>query len=103
MTPLKLALITLFSAAVLPACATVNKGTSDFFRIDSVPQGAIATTTIETDESVKARRKNPQLEPEYIGCSPTPCAIRQIWPPQQRQPPEPWRREPQLARASQQP
>ena len=76
MTPLKLALITLFSAAVLPACATVNKGTSDFFRIDSVPQGAIATTTIETDESVKARRKNPQLEPEYIGCSPTPCAIK---------------------------
>ncbi len=61
---------------LLPSCATVNKGTSDFFRIDSVPQGAVATTTVETDASIRARRKNPQLAPVYLGCSPTPCAIK---------------------------
>jgi len=60
----------------LPSCATVNKGVSDFFRIDSVPQGAVATTSIETEASIKARRKNPELARQYIGCSPTPCAIK---------------------------
>lgn len=64
------------AALLLPACATLNNGTSDFFRIDSVPQGAIATTSIETHASEKARRKNPSLKPVYLGCSPTPCAIK---------------------------
>lgn len=64
------------SLLLLPACATINKGTSDFFRIDSVPQGAAATTSIETSYSLSARRKDPSLTPQYLGCAPTPCAIK---------------------------
>lgn len=76
MNSLKALLLSIFFTLLLPACATVNKGTSDFFRIDSVPQGAAVTTTVETGASERARRKNPQLEPVYLGCSPTPCAIK---------------------------
>ena len=76
MNSLKTLRLSFVFTLLLSACATVNKGTSDFFRIDSVPQGAAATTTVETAASKNARRKNPQLEPVYLGCSPTPCAIK---------------------------
>ncbi len=60
----------------LPACATVNHGASDHFRIDSAPQGAIVTTSLETRDSKKRRAKDPSLEKEFIGCAPTPCSIK---------------------------
>jgi hypothetical protein len=59
----------------MTGCATVNRGATDYFRIDTVPQGATATTTIETSKSRTARSKNPSLIPIYESCSPTPCAI----------------------------
>jgi len=65
----------LIFAISLSGCATVNRGITDYFRIDSVPQGAKATTSIETRESKAARAKNPKLKPEYHSCEPTPCAI----------------------------
>lgn len=65
----------LFIAVSLSGCATVNRGITDHFRIDSVPQGAKATTSIETAKSKAARKKNPKLQPEYHSCKPTPCAI----------------------------
>jgi len=71
-----LSILLLLCMCLLPACATINKGTSDFFRIDSVPQGAVATTTIETNASLSARRKNRKLAPQYHSCAPTPCAIK---------------------------
>lgn len=70
-----LILIVTFIATGLSGCATVNRGITDHFRIDSVPQGAKATTSIETAQSKAARRKNPNLEPVYHSCEPTPCAI----------------------------
>lgn len=60
---------------IISGCATVNRGATDYFRIDSVPQGAKASTTIETSKSKLARRKNPDATPVYHGCEPTPCAI----------------------------
>jgi len=65
----------LLFAISLSGCATVNRGITDYFRIDSVPQGAKATTTIETYDSKQARIKNPELKPVYHSCEPTPCAI----------------------------
>lgn len=59
----------------LSGCATVNRGITDYFRIDSVPQGAKATTSIETSDSKRARKKNKNLAPVYHSCQPTPCAI----------------------------
>ena len=68
-------LILIFAAFIMTGCATVNRGTVDHFRVDSVPQGAAAITSIETPSSKRARRKNPDLSPVYKGCNPTPCAI----------------------------
>lgn len=63
----------IFAAALffLPACATVNNSSVDHFRIDSVPQGAKVTTTIQKG-SVKTKQG---LETKYYGCEATPCAI----------------------------
>ena len=60
---------------ILSGCATVNRGATDYFRIDTVPQGAKATTSIETSASLKARAKNNDIPPVYKGCDPTPCSI----------------------------
>jgi len=62
-------------AILTTGCATVNRGATDYFRIDTVPQGASATTTIETRSSLKARENNPDLAPQFHSCEPTPCAI----------------------------
>ena len=70
-------IILLISAACISTgCATVNRGTDDHFRIDTVPQGAKITTSIETSKSKRKRRKNKNITPEYKGCDPTPCAIQ---------------------------
>jgi len=67
----------------LSACATVNRGATDHFRIDTVPQGATVTTSIkspkgktraERRESISKRNISDNID--YIGCSPTPCAIQ---------------------------
>ncbi len=39
------------------------------------PPGAVVTTTLETKESRKARKSNPDLKAKTYGCSPTPCEI----------------------------
>lgn len=62
-------------AVILSGCATVNRGATDYFRIDTVPPGATATTSIETSASKSARTKNRDLEPVYKSCEPTPCSI----------------------------
>ena len=59
----------------LSSCATVNRGSTDYFRIDTVPQGAKATTSLETSASLIAREKNKNIAPVYKGCEPTPCSI----------------------------
>jgi len=48
----------------------------DHFRIDSGPQGATVTTSIETLKSQADRRRGKTKTPIYEGCSPTPCAIQ---------------------------
>jgi len=60
---------------ILSSCATVNRGSTDYFRIDTVPQGAKATTSIETSASKTARIKDRNIPPIYEGCEPTPCSI----------------------------
>lgn len=57
---------------ILSGCATVNRGATDHFRIDTVPQGATVTTSIPKD---KGARKAEMSKSDYIGCWPTPCAI----------------------------
>ncbi len=69
------AVIFLIAAFIMTGCATVNRGTTDHFRIDTVPQGATATTSIETPKSKRDRRRNKSKSPVYESCSPTPCAI----------------------------
>lgn len=71
---MRLLSLTLF-AIFMSGCATVNRGATDYFRIDTVPQGAMATTTIETSDSKNRRNRNPKLKPVYESCEPTPCAI----------------------------
>jgi len=72
----RLIILLILSAFITTGCATVNRGIDDHFRIDTVPQGAKITTSIETRESIRKRRKNKNLTPEYEGCNPTPCAIQ---------------------------
>jgi len=63
------------SGFIISSCATVNRGTVDYFRIDTVPQGAKVTTTIETAQSKAARAKNKSIPAVYKGCEATPCSI----------------------------
>jgi len=57
-------------------CATIIRGTSEDFKINTLPIGAKVTTTLETAQSVKARKDDPSLAPIYYGCTATPCAIK---------------------------
>jgi len=68
-------IIFIIFSVLLSGCATVNRGATDYFRIDTVPQGAKATTSIETYASKTARAKNIDTSPIYKSCEPTPCAI----------------------------
>lgn len=72
----RLIILLIIAACISTGCATVNRGTDDHFRIDTVPQGAKITTSIETSKSKRKRRKNKNIAPEYKGCNPTPCAIQ---------------------------
>jgi len=71
--PVKLSLIALLSLQA--SCATVVRGTTEPFRVITDPPGAIVSTTLETHQSKKARKVNPNLQARTYGCSPTPCEI----------------------------
>jgi len=68
-------------AIMLSACSTVNRGSNDQFRIDTVPQGAkVTTTVIDTSQKKKRRNQygryvNKNAKVIYHSCNPTPCAI----------------------------
>lgn len=65
--------LSLFS---LSACATVNRGVTEHFRIDSVPQGAKVTLVTDNLETVKSDIRHVQrLEPKTFICPETPCAF----------------------------
>jgi len=51
------------------------RGTKDDMVVKPEPPGARVSTTLETPESLRARRKDSAAEPVYYGCSATPCAI----------------------------
>jgi len=57
------------------ACATIVRGVSEPFEVITEPKGAVVTSTLETESSKKARSLNPNLEPQYYGCEPTPCSF----------------------------
>jgi len=57
----------LLLGASLSACATTNRGVEDFFRIDTVPQGA--TVSIWNPDG-------PDTLPKEMVCEATPCAFR---------------------------
>lgn len=65
----------LFFAILLQACATVSRGSTDFLRVDSVPQGATVITTIETKESKERGLYKPLAKKSYRSCAPTPCFL----------------------------
>lgn len=60
----------------LCACATAFRGTSDEMVVNTDPEGAKVTTSLETPKSKRARRKNADLEPVYYGCDATPCEFK---------------------------
>ena len=60
----------------LSGCATVTRGSNVKMVIDTEPPGAIVLTDKELPSSKKARKKNPDLAPEYYGCPATPCEIK---------------------------
>lgn len=57
------------------SCATIVRGTQQPFIVKTSPKGAVVTTTEETVQSEKARRKDPNLEKVTYGCLATPCEI----------------------------
>jgi hypothetical protein len=61
------------AALQLTSCATAIRGTSDEMAVTTEPPGAVVTTSLELPKSKRARRKNPDLAPEYYGCPETPC------------------------------
>ena len=72
----KIFLILTPSLLILTSCATVVRGTSEPFQVVTDPPGARVTTSLETKESAKARKKSPDIEPVYYGCDPTPCEVK---------------------------
>jgi len=66
-------LIFILAALFLVNCATLTRGTNEPYKVVTQPPGAVVTTTLETVDSIKARKNNPDLAPSYHGCSPTPC------------------------------
>lgn len=69
-------LLICFAVISLSACATVNRGVVETFRIDSVPQGAKVTLVTDNLRSVKSSNRSVQvLEPKTFICPQTPCAI----------------------------
>jgi len=67
--------IAVFAGVMQAACATVVRGTTEPFIIETNPPGAMVTTTLETPESWAARQENPERPVQRYGCAPTPCAI----------------------------
>ena len=61
--------VMLIASSVLPACATVARGTKDTLVVDTVPPGARVTTT-------RRIGKTKDGAPIYAGCEATPCEIR---------------------------
>lgn len=60
----------------LTACNTVSRGGSDYLRIDTVPQGAKVTTTIETRRSREKSKTDLRAKKEFRSCEPTPCLLQ---------------------------
>ncbi|MEP6342450.1 MAG: hypothetical protein ABJ275_03970 [Maricaulaceae bacterium] len=60
----------------LSGCATVTRGSNTKMIIDTEPPGAMVLTDKELASSKKARKQNPDLEPQYYGCPSTPCEIK---------------------------
>ena len=57
-------------------CATQKRGVTDYFRVDTIPQGAKVETSIAVRSSVRKNKRDPSIPIEYLGCEPTPCSIR---------------------------
>lgn len=68
--------IVAFFCTGLMACATVVRGTSESFSIITDPEGAQVTTTLETRESKKKRKKDENIVPAYYKCQTTPCTLK---------------------------
>lgn len=69
-------IIIIFSFLGLISCATIIRGTSEDFKVTTLPEGAKVSTTLETAQSYKARKKDPSRLPIYHGCPETPCAFK---------------------------
>ena len=63
--------LALLSCSLLPACATIDRGTTDFVRVDSVPQGATVTMI---GDNVDAVMDDEESAPVTKSCT-TPCAL----------------------------
>ncbi len=57
----------------LAGCATVARGSNVDMVIDTQPAGAVVTTDLETKQSRKLRKENPDSPASYYGCPATPC------------------------------
>ena len=69
MKPLSYLAAMLIAGSLLPACATVARGTKDVLVVDTVPPGARVTTTRRIGKASDGT-------PRYAGCDATPCEIR---------------------------
>lgn len=58
------------------SCATVARGTHDNMALSTEPIAAKVTTDRETLDSIKARKKSPEMEPIFYGCASTPCEFK---------------------------
>ena len=58
----------------LGACATIDRGTVDFVRVDTVPQGASVTMVGDNADAVRAGVGRGRFQPKTKSCV-TPCAL----------------------------
>lgn len=63
-------------ALSLGGCTTLVRGSSDKFEVLTMPAGATVETDLETTKSVRARKSDAELQPDYLGCAPTPCSFK---------------------------
>ncbi len=73
---MRLLFIVLVASFYLGGCATVARGSNTKMVVDTQPQGAKVTTDLETKDSRRMRKSDPDRAAIFYGCPATPCEFK---------------------------
>ena len=73
---MRLLFVLFIAGFYLGGCATVARGSNTKMVVDTQPQGAKVYTDLETKESRRLRKSDPDLDAVFYGCPATPCEFK---------------------------